>query len=399
MSEKGCFIRVGSASEPMNTTMIEDLFSKRTRNSLGKIVSNRQDLTFEQLKIYYEAQSRPLKGQFSRTLELVTKENEFNYVAYLVADENGTSIKVAKYAGLDRADLIESNEYGYCSLVKATKAVLEKLEIENKTSTKITSKERIEKRLWNPIAVREAVINAIIHNDYTREVPPKFEIFPDRLEITSYGGLFEGMTQEDFFSGLSLPRNKELMRVFKDLDMVEQLGSGVPRILLSYSQDCFIFSDSFLRISIPRTIQESVDTHEYLSTHEDILGLFGSLSERLEVDATKNIALLNENYTLVFTYLNDNFGIISGKLRDSFGIASGKLRDETGVTSGIKLPKPVLTLFLILIYPEINLNQIAEILGVSSRSVESYIHKLRNEDFIYREGTRKEGQWRIVDKK
>ena len=59
------------------------------------------------------------------------------------------------------------------------------------------------------------------HKRYAREVPPKFEIFPDRFEITSYGGLFEGMSKDDFFEGLSQPRNKELMRIFKDLGMVE----------------------------------------------------------------------------------------------------------------------------------------------------------------------------------
>jgi predicted HTH transcriptional regulator len=54
MSPKGCFVRLGSASEQMSTNMIEKLFSRRTRNSLGKIKSHRQDLTFEQLKIYYD---------------------------------------------------------------------------------------------------------------------------------------------------------------------------------------------------------------------------------------------------------------------------------------------------------------------------------------------------------
>src|SRR5690554_1361091 len=132
MSEKGCFMRVGSAAEPMNVRQIEDLFAKRTRHSLSKITSNRQGLTFEQLKIYYEAKKLKLTDKFPQNLELVTKEGEFNYVAYLLADENGTSVKVAKYAGTDRVDLIESNEYGYCSLIKATKAVLDKLELENK---------------------------------------------------------------------------------------------------------------------------------------------------------------------------------------------------------------------------------------------------------------------------
>lgn len=64
-------------------------------------------------------------------------DGRFNYVAYLLADENGNSIKVSKYVGLDRVNLTESNEYGYCSLVKATKSVLDKLELENKTTTKI----------------------------------------------------------------------------------------------------------------------------------------------------------------------------------------------------------------------------------------------------------------------
>ena len=63
------------------------------------------------------------------------------------------------------------------------------MELENKTLTKITSKEREDKRLWNPIALREATINAIVHNDFTTETPPKFEFFSDRLEITSCSGL------------------------------------------------------------------------------------------------------------------------------------------------------------------------------------------------------------------
>jgi len=92
MSPRGCFIRLGSASEPMSITMIEELFSKRTRNSLGKIKSHRQDLTFEQLKIYYEAKGLKLNEQFASNLELLTDDGKYNYVAYLMADSNGTSI-------------------------------------------------------------------------------------------------------------------------------------------------------------------------------------------------------------------------------------------------------------------------------------------------------------------
>lgn len=97
MTDKGCFIRVGTAAEPMPQVMIDKLFSTRTRDSIGKIRSNRQDLTFEQLRIYYEEKRKPLNNQFKKSLELLTEDGKLNYAAYLLADENGVSIKVAKY--------------------------------------------------------------------------------------------------------------------------------------------------------------------------------------------------------------------------------------------------------------------------------------------------------------
>lgn len=295
MTEKGCFIRTGTAAEPMPQAMIEKLFASRTRNSFGKIRSHRQYLSFEQLKIYYEEKGLTLTKHFKQNLELLTDNESLNYVAYLLADENGTSIKVAKYSGTDRIDLVENNEYGYCSLIKATKRVLDKLELENKTFSKITSKERIDKRLWDAIALREAIINAIIHNDYTREIPPKFEIFSDRFEITSYGGLFEGMTKEDFFEGLSLPRNKELMRVYKDLGMVEQLGSGVPRILQAYSKDSFKFSENYLRMIFPasekNTTQATMQVTTQVTTQvEELLKVFTGEHTRQNLQDKLNLA-------------------------------------------------------------------------------------------------------------
>ena len=148
-----------------------------------------------------------------------------------MADENNISIKIAKYKGKNKNELIENNEYGYCSIIKSVKNVLQKVDIENKTFTQITPRERIEERIWHPIALREAIINAFVHNDYTKEIAPTIEIFTDRIVITSAGSLPENLSIEEFFSGYSIPRNKELMRIFKDLELVEQLGSGVPRIL------------------------------------------------------------------------------------------------------------------------------------------------------------------------
>jgi predicted HTH transcriptional regulator len=82
-------------------------------------------------------------------------------------------------------------------------------------------------------------------------VPPVFEIYSDRITITSYGGLVEGLTKEDFLSCLSMPRNRELMRIFRDIDLVEQLGSGMGRILKAYDESIFRFTPNFLIITIP----------------------------------------------------------------------------------------------------------------------------------------------------
>ncbi len=98
-------------------------------------------------------------------------------------------------------------------------------------------------------ALKEEIINAMVHNDYSSRIPPVFEIFSDRFTIASYGGLPQEITQEDFFNDVSAPRNKELMRVFKDVDLIENIGSGVLRILDAYDKSCFKFMDHFLRVS------------------------------------------------------------------------------------------------------------------------------------------------------
>lgn len=249
MCESGCFIRTGSSVQPMPYDMITELFSRRTRCSLSKIESPRSDLTFEQLKIYYEERGLMLNSRFKQSLELLTPDGKLNYIAYLLSDENSTSIKVAKYDGNNKINLTENEEYGFCSLIKAAKSVLNKFDIENITKTKITSKERIEKNLADKVALREAIINAIVHNDYSSEVPPVFEIFSDRFVITSYGGLPEGLSQEEFFSCCSKPRNRELMRVFKDVGLVEQLGSGMERILSAYDSSIFKLSSHFMKVT------------------------------------------------------------------------------------------------------------------------------------------------------
>lgn len=146
---------------------------------------------------------------------------------------------------------MENYEFGDCSLIKATYRVLEKFRIENKVYAKITYPERKEQPMYDYTAVREAIINAIVHNDWSNEYSPKFEIFSDRLVISSNGGIQDNTTKEEFLEGFSLPKNKELMKVFNDLDLVEQMGTGIIRILQSYNKDSFEFFPNFIRVTFP----------------------------------------------------------------------------------------------------------------------------------------------------
>ena len=251
MCPSGCFLRVGSSNQRMTVEQIEAMYAKRVPIRLSNMRAPKQNLTFRQLGIYYAEQRLKLNDEFLSSLDLLDEDGKYNYAAYLLADENNVSIKVAKYAGTTKVDLIENEEYGYRCLISAAHRVIDKLEIENKTFTKITAKKRIERRMVNELAVKEAVINAFVHSEYSREVPPVFEIFTDRLTITSYGGLPQGLSRESFFRCRSMPRNREIMRVFHDVDLVEQLGSGMSRILDAYDPSVFTFEDNFLIVTFP----------------------------------------------------------------------------------------------------------------------------------------------------
>jgi len=311
MTSEGCFIRIGSSCEHLSEKQIKGLYASRTRTSLKNIISPTQDLSFSQLKIYYEEKKYRINDNFLKQLGLVMEDGKYNYLAYLLADNNDISIKVATYSGTDAYDLIESEEYGYCCLVKTAKNVINKFEQINKTYTKITSEDRKEVKMFDNISVKEAITNAFVHTLWEREYPPKFEIFSDHIAISSTGGLPLNVTKEDFLKGFSAPTHPELMRVFKDLDLVEQLGTGIIRILKSYSKDVYEFSDNFIRVNFKfkspeslSNIPRAVNENNYLlsETQERIVNL---IKENNRITQSEISKLLGINRTTVARNLKD----------------------------------------------------------------------------------------------
>ena len=330
MTPESCFIRVGSSIQSMPYDMIYNRANKKLRNSLRRLESPKQDLTFSQLKIYYEEKGYKINDNFLKQLELYTEDGKFNYNAYLLADNNTISIRFGKYKGTNAVDLIENEDFGNCSIIKATKNILNKLEIENRIYTKIEYPERKEIKMYDFAAVREAVVNAIVHNDWSNEYSPKFEMFSDRLVISSNGGIQSSTTKEEFLEGYSLPKNKELMKVFNDLDLVEQMGTGIIRILQSYDRNSFEFFPNFIRVTFP----------------------------------------FNEN----------NFTNNNNKSTDS--IAKNNLSETE--TSILKLIEDS---------PMITQKTLANLLGVNIRTIQRNIKSLIDKGIIERSGATKKGMW------
>lgn len=334
MTSDSCFIRVGSSNEKMSDYLISEMFKERTKNSIKNIVSPNQNLTFTDLKIYYKEKGFDVGSNFEKQLNFFTFDNKYNYLAYLLADENTISIKVAKYVGTDVDELMENYEFGYCSLIKATNRVLEKFRVENKIFTKITYPERKEQPMYDYNAVREVIINALVHNDWTTEYPPKFELFSDRLEVSSFGGIQSEFTEDEFLEGYSAPKNPELMRVFRDLKLVEHLGTGVRKILKKYNKDVYHFFPHFIRVSI----KYNQNQFEYDS------------GNKYHIDF-KGLSKIQE-------------GIIDLLLDDS-------------------------TLTQL---------ELARILGVGERTIRYNVKELTERNYIVRIGSNKTGQWQIVIK-
>lgn len=329
---EGCYIRVGSSKERMTERMIDDMYAKRIKNTLKEIDSPRQELTFNQLKIYYEEHGLKLNDNFLQNLDLLTSEGKYNYNAFLLADENNISIKVVKYLGTDKMDLVKNQEYGYCCLITATQKVLDRLEAENTVYAKIEYKGRKEVEMIDSKALKEAVINAIVHNDYSYGNSPIIELYSDRIEITSAGGLPQELSKNDFFNGVTAPRNKELIRVFKDIDLIENIGSGILRILKAYEKECFIFMDHFLRVSF--RYRENPFKYDQ------------------EINQENDLKMLNE-------VQNEIISLIKGN-------------------------------------PDITQKEMAKILGISREKVKYHIAILKELDIITREGSTKKGTWKIL---
>ena len=287
-------------------------------SAIVSIESHNQNLTFTQLRLLYAEKGLTLHDEtFKDNLNLLTQSGKYNLMANILADNNSFSIKVAKFKGTDKTELITRNEYGYKCLLVAIKQVLDYAEAINETTVKIDGGLRKETKLFDKDAFREAWLNACLHNRWTKQTPPAVYFFSDRIEIVSIGGLPEDYSLEDFFAGRSRPVNLELQQIMVQLDYIEQTGHGVPLIVSKYGRNVFDITENFITVTIPlankevaESIELDIDDKKYdlTATQQQILDL-------ISADSTITIAELANQLQISTTAVSNAIKILKKKQR------------------------------------------------------------------------------------
>jgi ATP-dependent DNA helicase RecG len=114
---------------------------------------------------------------------------------------------------------------------------------------------RIDNRDYPEVAVREALLNLLVHRDYAYRASALISIYTDRMEFVSIGGLMPGITLDDVMIGLSVCRNQNLANVFYRLQLIEAYGTGFSKILHAYEDQTrkplFESTQNAFKITLP----------------------------------------------------------------------------------------------------------------------------------------------------
>ena len=327
-SANGCYIRMGTSNRSMTEEQIEKAYIATLNipeKSMKTTESNRQDLTFKQFKtmlmfkdIHYGDET------FDLNFNLKTNEGKYNLIAFLLSDQNDTSIKVVRFNGTTKSDFISRKEFEAGCIFKQMEDALEYAQnVLNIVQTKITNSLRVDTPYFDNVAFREAWYNAVCHNLWVEKIPPAIYGFDDRIEIISHGILKKGMTQEDFFSGVSRPVNEEFAKIFMQMQYMEQSGRGVPTVVKKYGKGVYKFGTSFIQCIIPydivnenkkgdkKTINDGINDGingdvKLNEIHKVILDLISLDCKTTVKQVTEQFSKKTRTVERAFKYLKDN---------------------------------------------------------------------------------------------
>lgn len=255
MKPSGVYVRQGTSSVPATWEQIRNFIKYSDGDSFESERSLEQDFTFNAAKSEFENRNVPFTEDKYISLGLRNAErNLFTNLAFLLSDQCLHSVKVAVFEDSANTIFIDRREFSG-SIFKQLHDAYQYLMLNNRTVSVIRGLDRIDHMDYPPEAIREALLNALIHRDYSFSGSIIINVNKERMEFISLGGLLPGLSKNDILNGISQPRNTKLAQVFFRLKHIEAYGTGIRRIFELYkSTDTkpeITVSDNTFRISLP----------------------------------------------------------------------------------------------------------------------------------------------------
>lgn len=233
MRPEGVYVRQGYSSVPATDTAIRRMIKETDGDRFDAMRCLNQDLTFEATKKEFELRKTDFGPQQMRTLKLIDQDGLYSNLALLLSDQCVHTIKVAVFQGTDQTIFKDRREFTG-SLMQQMNEVYDFIDFRNQTRATIEKLYRVDVRDYPEVAVREALLNLLVHRDYSFSASAFISIYEDRIEFVSIGGLMPGIDLEDVMVGISVCRNQDLANVFYRLHLIEAYGTGMGKIMKAY---------------------------------------------------------------------------------------------------------------------------------------------------------------------
>lgn len=255
----GVYVRQGASSVPATDAAILKMIRDTDGDNFEELRSLNQNLDFVFLKKEFEDANIKLEHSQMRTFNIIDEDGLYTNLGLLLSEQCPHTIKAAVFEGSTKEIFKDRFEFSG-SLLKQMKDVYSFLNRYNRTNSEITGLKRTDTREYPEIALREALLNSIVHKEYSYSSSTLISVFDDKIEIVTIGGLTKGLSEDDIMLGVSILRNRNLANIFYRLKLIEAYGTGIPKIIESYNEynvkpKIEISSNAF-KITLPNTLKE-----------------------------------------------------------------------------------------------------------------------------------------------
>ncbi len=263
LKPSGVYVRNGTSADPATDSAIRKMIKATDGDCFETRRSLEQNLTFTVAAQQFSKRNIPFDMAKMQTLGLLSPDGIWSNVAMLLSDQCTSTIKAAVFAGADKSSFQDRREFGG-SLFKQMEEAYAYLDLLNQTKATIKGLYRTDVRNYPEEALREALMNSLVHREYSISASTLISVYEDRIEFVSAGGLPEGIELEDILLGLSVCRNAKLAAIFYRLKLIEAYGTGLPKIMKSYEgsglhPDIKVTANAF-KITLPNcNAQETAD--------------------------------------------------------------------------------------------------------------------------------------------